>query len=176
MRGRLIRLGLAAVGLYFVWPALVKVFGSFDDLADIKPRFFVAMAVLEILSFASVWALVGIATSSRRWTLIATAQLVGNAVSSIVPGGGKPDGMPFTPKKYEFKKGAGDGASVMITLGPTLTFGDPTGSVNITAFDKTHIAGTIDLSGTLKGKGASGGVKLTGQFDFKCPGFSGCEQ
>ena len=38
------------------------------------------------------------------------------------------------------------------------------------------IAGTIDLSGTLKGKGASGGVKLTGQFDFKCPGFSGCEQ
>jgi hypothetical protein len=94
---------------------------------------------------------------------------------SIVPGGGKPDGMPFAPKKYDFKKGAGDGASVMITLGPTLTFGDPTGSVNITAFDKKHIAGTIDLSGTLKGKGASGGVKLTGDFDFLCPGFSGCE-
>ena len=94
---------------------------------------------------------------------------------SIVPGGGQKDGMPFTPKKYDFKKGAGNGAGVNITLGPTLTFGDPTGSVNVTAFDKHHIAGTIDLSGQLKGKGASGSVKLTGQFDFVCPGFSGCE-
>ncbi|HEY5928347.1 MAG TPA: hypothetical protein VIV11_41955 [Kofleriaceae bacterium] len=94
---------------------------------------------------------------------------------SIVPGGGKPDGMPFAPKKYEFKKGAADGAGVNITLGPTLTFGDPSGTVNITAFDKRHIAGTIDLSGKLMGKGAKGAVKLTGQFDFVCPGFSGCE-
>jgi hypothetical protein len=93
---------------------------------------------------------------------------------AILPGGGKPDGMPFAPKKYEFKKGAGSDASVMITLGPKLTFGDPTGSVNITAFDKRHIAGTIDLSGVLKP--GNGAVKLTGQFDFVCPGFSGCEQ
>jgi hypothetical protein len=92
---------------------------------------------------------------------------------AILPGGGKPDGMPFAPKKYEFKSGAGADASVMITLGPKLTFGDPTGYVNITAFDKRHIAGTIDLSGKLMpGKGA---VKLTGEFDFVCPGFSGCE-
>ena len=27
---------------------------------------------------------------------------------SILPGGGKKDGMPFGPKKYTFKKGAGD--------------------------------------------------------------------
>ncbi|HEY5952485.1 MAG TPA: hypothetical protein VIV40_43600 [Kofleriaceae bacterium] len=92
---------------------------------------------------------------------------------SILPGGGKKDGMPFAPKKYEFKNGVGSDASVMITLGPKVTFGDPTGSVNITAFDKHHIAGTIDLSGKLMpGKSA---VKLTGQFDFVCPGFSGCE-
>lgn len=92
---------------------------------------------------------------------------------SILPGGGKPDGMPFTPKKYEFRKGAGSDASVMITLGPKLTFGDATGSVNITAFDKRHIAGTIDLSGKLVPGG--GAVKLTGQFDYTCPGFSACE-
>jgi hypothetical protein len=92
---------------------------------------------------------------------------------AILPGGGKPDGMPFTPKKYEFKKGVGSDASVMVTLGPKLTFGDPTGNVNITAFDKHHIAGTIDLSGKLMPGG--GAVKLNGQFDFVCPGFSGCE-
>ena len=92
---------------------------------------------------------------------------------ALLPGGGKQDGMPFAPKKYEFKKGTGSDASVMITLGPKLTFGDPTGTVNITAFDKRHIAGTIDLAGKLMpGKGA---VKLTGEFDFVCPGFSGCE-
>jgi hypothetical protein len=92
---------------------------------------------------------------------------------AILPGGGKQDGMPFAPKKYEFKKGAGADASVMITLGPKLTFGDPSGSVNITAFDKRHIAGKIDLSGQLKP--GNGAVKLTGDFDFVCPGFSGCE-
>jgi hypothetical protein len=81
--------------------------------------------------------------------------------------------MPFAPKKYEFKKGTGADASVMITLGPKLTFGDPTGTVNVTAFDKKHIAGTIDLSGKLMPGG--GAVKLTGEFDLTCPGFSGCE-
>ena len=116
MRGSLIRLGLAAVGLYFVWPALVKVFGSYHQLADIKPRFFVAMTLLEFLSFASVWLLVGIATSSRRWTIIAMAQLVGNAVSSVVPGGGAAGG----PLQYTFmvKRGA-DSAEVASGLAAT---------------------------------------------------------
>jgi hypothetical protein len=93
---------------------------------------------------------------------------------SILPGGGKKDGMPFEPKKYVFKKGTGD-ANVMVTFGPTRTLGDAAGTVDITAFDKKHIAGTIDLTGKLIGKGASGNVKLTGSFDFACPGFSGCE-
>lgn len=92
---------------------------------------------------------------------------------AILPGGGKPDGMPFAPKKYEFKNGTGSDASINITLGPKLTFGDATGSVNITAFDKRHIAGTIDLSGkTMPGKKP---VKLTGEFDYVCPGLSACE-
>lgn len=92
---------------------------------------------------------------------------------AILPGGGKKDGMPFSPKKYDFKNGVGSDASVMITLGPKLTFGDATGSVNITAFDKRHIAGTIDLAGKLKP--GNGAVKLKGQFDFTCPGFAACE-
>jgi hypothetical protein len=92
---------------------------------------------------------------------------------SILPGGGKKDGMPFGPKKYEFKKGTGD-ANVMVTFGPKITLGDPSGTVDITTFDKKRIAGTINLSGKLVPGGGS--VKLTGSFDFACPGFSGCEQ
>ena len=126
MRGRLIRLGLAAVGLYFVWPALVQVFGSYHDLADIKARWFIAMALLELLSFASVWVLVGIATSSRHWTMIATAQLVGNAVSSVVPGGSVAGG----PLQYTFmvKRGAepaevASGLAATSLLSTTTLFG-----------------------------------------------------
>lgn len=91
---------------------------------------------------------------------------------SMVPGGGKKDGMPFGPKKYDFKAGKGD-ASLLITFGPKTTMDAATGSVNVTSFDKHHIAGTIDLSGKTMPGGAA--VKLTGTFDFVCPGFSNCE-
>ncbi len=91
---RVIGLVVAAVGLFFVWPALVKVFASFDELSTIRPGWFVAMAGLELASFVSVWLLIGLSTSSSHWMLIATSQLVGNAVSSIVPGGAVAGG-PF---------------------------------------------------------------------------------
>lgn len=91
---------------------------------------------------------------------------------SILPGGGNKDGMPFAPKKYVFKAGAKGDASLAVTFGAK-TMDKINGTVDITAFDKTHIAGTVDLSGTLVPKG--GAVKLKGEFDFKCPGFSGCE-
>jgi hypothetical protein len=101
---------------------------------------------------------------------------------SIMPGGGKKDGQTFAPKKYTFKNGTGD-AGVMVSFGAKdkndpvgLTLDKVNGTVDITAFDKKHIAGTVDLSGKLVGKGAAGGaVKVTGKFDFLCPGFGGCE-
>ena len=70
MLGRIVRLALAAVGLYFVWPSLVEVFGSYDELAAIRPWWFVVMALLELASFVCVWLLVGISTSSSQWLLI----------------------------------------------------------------------------------------------------------
>ena len=90
----------------------------------------------------------------------------------IVPGGGKKDGMPFAPKKYELKKGTGD-ANVMVMFGDRALDG-VAGTVDITTFDKKRIAGTIDLTGKLvKGGGT---VELTGSFDFLCPGLSACEK
>jgi len=104
MRGRIVRLVLAAISLYFVWPALVKVFGSYDELSKIRPAWFVVMAGLEAASFACVWLLIAISTSSRHWTLIATSQLVGNAVSSTVPGGGAAGG----PLQYSYMVRGGE--------------------------------------------------------------------
>ena len=88
---------------------------------------------------------------------------------------GKPDLQPFAPKKYVFKAGHADGAAVSVLFPPQTTLADPAGTIDVTAFDKSHIAGTIELSGKLVGKGAKGNVTVTGTFDFKCPGFGACE-
>jgi uncharacterized protein (TIRG00374 family) len=104
VRGRILRLVLAAVGLYFVWPSLIKVFGSSNELSKIKPAWFIAMAILEMASFTCIWLLIGISTASRHWTLIAVSQLVGNAVSSILPGGAAVGG----PLQYSFMTRGGE--------------------------------------------------------------------
>ncbi len=91
---------------------------------------------------------------------------------SMVPGGGKQDGMPFKPKTYTFKDGKGD-ANLMIGLGKASVTA-PSGSVDVTSFDSHHIAGTIALTGKLAPGG--GDVKLAGSFDLACAGFSACDQ
>ena len=90
----------------------------------------------------------------------------------FLPGGGKQDGMPFKPKKYDFAAGKGDGG-LMIAFGKQ-QLDKPTGSIDITAFDSHHIAGTIDLSGKLTPGG--GDEKLVGTFDLVCPGLSACDK
>lgn len=90
---------------------------------------------------------------------------------SILPSG-KKDGMPFGPKTYSFKNGAGD-ASLMVTLGPKITLGDLSGTVDITRFDKARIVGKIALTGKMVPGG--GKVTLSGAFDYACPGLAGCE-
>jgi uncharacterized protein (TIRG00374 family) len=104
MTGRIVRLVLAAVGLYFVWPSLVEVFGSFGELTAIRPWWFVVMAMFELASFVCIWALIGISTSSSHWLLIATSQLVGNSVASVVPGGPAAGG----PLQYSFMVRGGE--------------------------------------------------------------------
>jgi hypothetical protein len=90
----------------------------------------------------------------------------------LLPGGGKKDGMPFKPKKYEFKDGKGD-ANVMVMFGKKM-LATPNGTIDIIGFDSHHIAGSVDISGKLTPGG--GDVKITGSFDLVCPGFSGCDK
>lgn len=85
--GRIVALVIAVVGLYVVWPSLVATFASFDDLAEVNPVWFLVMVALEGASFLSIWALIALCIGSRRFFLIGTSQIAGNAVSKIVPGG-----------------------------------------------------------------------------------------
>jgi uncharacterized protein (TIRG00374 family) len=104
VRRRVVRVVLTGVGLYFAGPALIKVFGTYNELSKIRPIWFVAMAALELASFVCVWLLIGLSTSSRRWTLIAVSQLAGNAVSSVMPGGAAVGG----PLQYSFMTRGGE--------------------------------------------------------------------
>jgi uncharacterized protein (TIRG00374 family) len=85
--GRVIAFLIAGVGLYVVWPSLVAVFASADDLTSINPMWFVVMVALEVASFLCIWGLIGLCLGVTRWLLVGTSQLAGNSLSRIVPGG-----------------------------------------------------------------------------------------
>jgi uncharacterized protein (TIRG00374 family) len=84
---RLIFLAVMLVSLYVVWPSLVKVFSSSPELLSLNPVWFAVMLMAEIASFACAWSLQRIALRTGKWFGVATAQIVGNAFSRIVPGG-----------------------------------------------------------------------------------------
>jgi uncharacterized protein (TIRG00374 family) len=85
--GRVIMLFLALIGLYVVWPSLVATFGSVNELKRVAPGWFVVMVAAEVVSYICIWLLIGLCLESSRYFVIGTAQVVGNAVSKVVPGG-----------------------------------------------------------------------------------------
>ncbi len=148
---RIVGLVIAAVGLYFVWPALVKVFGSVDELSKIHPIWFVVMAALEFASFACVWLLIGLSTSTKDWLLIATAQLVANAVSSIVPGGaaaGGPLQFSYMVRGGEEPARTASGLTAASLLTTTTLFGLAALCLPLT-FRLEHVDRRLELAGWL---------------------------
>lgn len=80
--------------------------------------------------------------------------------------------LPFGPKKYELGPGK-PGLSIMGSVGKASIMGGK-GTIDVKAFDATHIAATLDLTAKVLGPDGNGEVKITGELDFKCPGLSGC--
>ncbi|HVV81646.1 MAG TPA: hypothetical protein VHE35_01160 [Kofleriaceae bacterium] len=90
---------------------------------------------------------------------------------SIVPGqGASTKTIPFGPHTYRLDKGKG-ALGVLGHVGDSL-FVEPTGTIDVTAFDAHHIAATIDLAGTTMDRRA---VHVTGKLDYLCDGLSGCK-
>ncbi len=79
---------VAAITLYALAPRLVAVWSELPRLRDVRWWWFIAMFALEAGSVACLWALVRISLPRVPWFVAGTAQLSGNAVSKIVPGGG----------------------------------------------------------------------------------------
>ena len=91
-RTRIVRtaiwLTITGVSLYLVAPAVFDVLGSADDVNKIAPGWLGVMVVLQILSFACLWALQRLSFHTRAWGPVITSQLAGNALAKVAPGGG----------------------------------------------------------------------------------------
>jgi uncharacterized membrane protein YbhN (UPF0104 family) len=84
---RVLLLGITAVSLYLLAPALTEVFGSFPEVADLSPLWFAAMVLLQVGSYACMWGIQRLALRDERWGPVMTSQLAANAFGRIVPGG-----------------------------------------------------------------------------------------
>ena len=85
--GRVAGLVVTGVGLYIVAPSLLTVLDAWPSLGNVKPFWFVLVAVLELASFACLWLLLRIALGGGSLLDIAASQLAGGAAGKVVPGG-----------------------------------------------------------------------------------------
>lgn len=83
---------LGVVALYLFAPQLLDIISQAERLVVIRWWWFVVMIALEVLSFVFVWYLTRLVLPNLSWFVAATAQLVSNAVSRVVPGGAGPGG------------------------------------------------------------------------------------
>jgi putative heme transporter len=78
---------VTAISLYLLAPALLEVFGAFDELDEISPLWFPAMIAPQIGSYACMWGIQKLAVRIDRWGPVITSQLASNAFGRVVPGG-----------------------------------------------------------------------------------------
>jgi uncharacterized protein (TIRG00374 family) len=99
-------LAVTGVGLYVVTPSLLSAFNAWPGLAEVRPRWFLLLVLLQAGSLASLWWLTRLSlaphpaegdsrlpTSPVSWGTVATAQLAGSAASKVVPGGAATGGV-----------------------------------------------------------------------------------
>jgi uncharacterized protein (TIRG00374 family) len=79
---------VAGVSLYLLLPSLLTVFGSWRSLSHLDWPFAILVFACEGASVVCLWGLDRIALNTRSWFPVAAAQLSGNAVGRILPGGG----------------------------------------------------------------------------------------
>jgi uncharacterized protein (TIRG00374 family) len=81
-------LAIAGVSIYLLLPSLLAVFGSWRSLTHLDWRFGLLVLPCEVASYLCLWELDRIALHTRAWFPVVTAQLSGNLVGRILPGGG----------------------------------------------------------------------------------------
>jgi hypothetical protein len=78
---------IGGLALYLVLPEVVAVFHAWPRLATLNLLWFIPAVVAELAHFACTFSLQRIALRTKGWFPVVTAQLAGNSISLIVPGG-----------------------------------------------------------------------------------------
>jgi uncharacterized protein (TIRG00374 family) len=78
---------VAGVVLYLVLPELIDVFHAWPRLVTLNLLWFIPALFAEGTHFVCTFSLQRIALRTKAWFSVITAQLAGNAISLIVPGG-----------------------------------------------------------------------------------------
>ena len=78
---------VTAISLYLLAPAILEVFGAFDELDEISPLWFPVMVALQIGSYACMWGIQRLAVRADHWGAVITSHLASNAFGRVVPGG-----------------------------------------------------------------------------------------
>jgi hypothetical protein len=81
-------LAVTVVSLYLLLPSLLAVFASWRSLSHLDWMFGVLVLPCEVASIVCIWELDRLALRNARWFPVAAAQLAGNAVCRVLPGGG----------------------------------------------------------------------------------------
>ena len=84
---RLVVVVVAGLALYLVLPELIAVLHSWPRLASLNLLWFIPAVMAEGAHFACTFSLQRIALRTKAWFSVVTAQLAGNSISLIVPGG-----------------------------------------------------------------------------------------
>jgi uncharacterized protein (TIRG00374 family) len=80
-------LGVTALVLYGVAPAIGEVLGAWPKVADLKPWWLAGMLIFEALSCWCLWELQALSIGTRDTVGVATSQLAGGALGRVIPGG-----------------------------------------------------------------------------------------
>jgi hypothetical protein len=78
---------VAAVSLQVLFPTLAVVYTSVGDVVHLNPLWLLVITASECASFVCLWQLTRLVIRTSSWRVVARAQLVGSAVSLVVPGG-----------------------------------------------------------------------------------------
>jgi uncharacterized protein (TIRG00374 family) len=84
---RIILIALSGVAIYFVLPSITEVLASWPRLSSLEPTWFVVAVGAEVAHFLCTFTLQRLALRTKGWFPVVTAQLVGNAVTNIMPAG-----------------------------------------------------------------------------------------
>jgi uncharacterized protein (TIRG00374 family) len=85
--GHAIAVVVAAVSLHLLAPTLIGVYAELDQVVQINPLWLGVIVACQAASFWCVWELMRLTIHNVRLTVVAQAQLVGNAASLVIPGG-----------------------------------------------------------------------------------------